>query len=403
MTPDFWPTLLPAEPVREPLVPLWALEWGMNLFLFTWLFWVGACVGSFLNVVVYRLPRGRNLAHPGSFCPRCRRPIRLRDNIPVLSWLVLRGRCRDCASPIPTRYFLVELTVAALFVAVALLETQVPGRFPPPAVAGQRPLISPYDVLPFWCTYASHMVLLTTLLGAALIDASGHRTPRRLFAPALLLGLMLPVVWPNMRRLPAFAYDGSAAWQPGLIDGATGLVVGALIGAVLGAAWWRGSSTVWPRFGLVGMFAAVGVTSGWQAALETAAASAVLFLGAVIWLRLRSSQAIAPLAALVLLAALPRVIDLDVRLSAAVVWPSRLEAVIAIMLLVVASLAARAAGRLALPQYFAPPPDDPPEVSPPREVVAAEPPETDTTEPTEPADGDSLPAAEPSLEHRDSP
>ena len=68
-------------------MPLWAMELAADIFLGAWLFFIGASVGSFLNVVVYRLPRGINLVHPGSRCPSCLHPIRLRDNVPVLSWL----------------------------------------------------------------------------------------------------------------------------------------------------------------------------------------------------------------------------------------------------------------------------------------------------------------------------
>src|SRR5262245_53059291 len=120
---DVWPAvLLAAPPIREPLVPLWVMEWTASILLHVWLFCVGACVGSFLNVVVYRLPRGKSLAHPGSCCPSCGHAIRLWDNIPILSWLVLRGRCRDCRAAISPRYFWVELLVAALFLAVAFWE-----------------------------------------------------------------------------------------------------------------------------------------------------------------------------------------------------------------------------------------------------------------------------------------
>src|SRR5688572_9427848 len=99
-------------------IPLWAMELAANLFLWVWLFCMGATVGSFLNVVVYRLPRYQNIAYPSSYCPRCGHPIRLQDNIPILSWLNLRGRCRDCKGRISPRYFWVELAVAIAFVTV---------------------------------------------------------------------------------------------------------------------------------------------------------------------------------------------------------------------------------------------------------------------------------------------
>lgn len=78
----------------------------------------GLAVGSFLNVVVWRLPRGESLNHPGSHCPSCGHGVRPRDNVPVVSWLLLRGRCRDCANPISVRYPLLEAVTAVLWVAV---------------------------------------------------------------------------------------------------------------------------------------------------------------------------------------------------------------------------------------------------------------------------------------------
>lgn len=79
-------------------------------------FVLGLLVGSFFNVLIERLPAGESVFLPSSRCPRCGAPIRLRDNVPVLSWLWLRGRCRDCRTPIPIRYPLVELLTGALFV-----------------------------------------------------------------------------------------------------------------------------------------------------------------------------------------------------------------------------------------------------------------------------------------------
>jgi leader peptidase (prepilin peptidase) / N-methyltransferase len=80
---------------------------------------LGLAVGSFLNVVIYRVPRNESIVSPLSSCPTCGTPIRERDNIPVVSWLVLRGRCRDCKAPISRRYPLVELSCAGLFGATA--------------------------------------------------------------------------------------------------------------------------------------------------------------------------------------------------------------------------------------------------------------------------------------------
>jgi leader peptidase (prepilin peptidase)/N-methyltransferase len=82
---------------------------------------VGLCTGSFLNVVAWRVPDGKSIVRPGSHCPSCGRPIRWYDNIPVLSWMILRARCRDCGSPISARYPLTEAVTGLLFLAAALL------------------------------------------------------------------------------------------------------------------------------------------------------------------------------------------------------------------------------------------------------------------------------------------
>ena len=82
---------------------------------------LGLCVGSFLNVVIYRLPLGMSLAHPGSHCTKCDYSLRWYDNIPVLSWLMLRGRCRACREPISVRYTVVELVNTALWLISVML------------------------------------------------------------------------------------------------------------------------------------------------------------------------------------------------------------------------------------------------------------------------------------------
>src|SRR5687767_15471835 len=81
---------------------------------------LGLILGSFLNVVAYRLPRGESLATPASRCPGCDTPIKPYDNVPVLSWLLLRGRCRACGTSIAWRYPLVELTTGVLMALVVL-------------------------------------------------------------------------------------------------------------------------------------------------------------------------------------------------------------------------------------------------------------------------------------------
>jgi leader peptidase (prepilin peptidase) / N-methyltransferase len=82
---------------------------------------LGAAIGSFLNVVIWRLPRGESVVAPRSSCPQCATPIRARDNVPVLSWALLRGRCRDCKAAISPRYPVIEALTALLCVAVVVV------------------------------------------------------------------------------------------------------------------------------------------------------------------------------------------------------------------------------------------------------------------------------------------
>src|SRR5262245_56882576 len=192
--------VIAASEFRDPLLPLWAMEWLAIGFLWLWLFCMGATVGSFLNVVVYRLPRGLNLAYPGSFCPHCGHAIRLQDNIPLLSWLNLRGRCRDCGGRISPRYFLVELTVAVTFLVVLAAEYYVPVAVPG---LRTRHVLHVRDGAPFWCMYFVHVALVTTLIGAVLLWSDKNVVPGALFLPVIVAGLVLALIWPEVRSVPA--------------------------------------------------------------------------------------------------------------------------------------------------------------------------------------------------------
>lgn len=133
---------------------------------------LGACVGSFLNVVAWRLPREESVVHPGSHCPRCGTALRWFENVPVLSWLLLQGRCRHCGAPIAARYPLVELLTAGLWVAATL--AQPSGLGPEPA-----PLL---QALAGW-------LLLSWLIPLTLIDLDRLWLPEGLCRFGLLLGL----------------------------------------------------------------------------------------------------------------------------------------------------------------------------------------------------------------------
>ncbi len=242
----------------------------------------GAAIGSFLNVVVYRLPLGLSLSHPGSHCPKCGRSIRWRDNVPVFGWLLLRGRCRDCRAPISKRYPAVEALVAALFAGFAWLEIVCEGiNLPSRSVATVEPGVPVADAdLAFLAIrFAAHMLLATTLLAAALMARDGSRAPLRLWAPALLLGFALPLGWPLIRPEALAPSIEARLWEVnmppaivasviGLVEGLCGLAVGLSLGA-LGPIGERHLVGDWPAklgervrsnglaLGLVGLFLGV--------------------------------------------------------------------------------------------------------------------------------------------------
>jgi leader peptidase (prepilin peptidase)/N-methyltransferase len=142
---------------------------------------LGLAIGSFLNVVVHRVPAGMSVVRPASACPRCGTAIRRRDNVPVVSWLVLRGRCRDCAEPISVRYPLVEAATAVLFVVVAL-------RFLPPATADRSHTAAAFVVL------VALLYVMAVSVALTLIDLEEHRLPDRIVLPTYpVLAVLLTV------------------------------------------------------------------------------------------------------------------------------------------------------------------------------------------------------------------
>jgi leader peptidase (prepilin peptidase)/N-methyltransferase len=127
---------------------------------------LGACLGSFLNVCIYRWPEGLSVVRPPSHCPHCDTPIRWFDNLPVLGWLLLRGRCRSCRAPISIQYPLVELTVASLWLAAVLRH----------GITWQA---------------LSSALFFTLLLGIALTDARTYIIPDQFTWGGLAAGLLL--------------------------------------------------------------------------------------------------------------------------------------------------------------------------------------------------------------------
>jgi leader peptidase (prepilin peptidase) / N-methyltransferase len=184
---------------------------------------LGAIFGSFLNVVAYRLPRHESLIAPASRCPHCGTSVKPYDNIPILSWLLLRGHCRSCAEPISPRYPLIEALTAALCVGAVLAHSSASGI----ALAVLMILL----VVPAALIDLEHRIIPNriTALGAVLalviglaLDPAGE--PERLIAAAAAGGFLL---------LAALAYPGGMGMGDVKLAGVMGLCLGAAVGPAI--------------------------------------------------------------------------------------------------------------------------------------------------------------------------
>jgi leader peptidase (prepilin peptidase)/N-methyltransferase len=183
---------------------------------------LGAIFGSFLNVVAYRLPRHESLVVPASHCPKCGTPLKAYDNIPILSWLLLRGHCRSCAASISPRYPLVEALTAALCVGAVLTHESSVG-------------------------IATSIVAVLLVIPAALIDLEYRIIPNRLTALgavlALLVGLAFDPAGEPERLIAAAAAGGFLLLAAVVYPGGMGMgdvklaaVLGLLLGRTVAAA-----------------------------------------------------------------------------------------------------------------------------------------------------------------------
>ena len=174
---------------------------------------LGLAFGSFANVVIWRFPRGESLSDPPSHCPKCDHPIRWRDNIPVISWLVLRGRCRDCGAPISLRYPLVEIASGVLWVLAGVL-------------------------FGFALETAAAIVLFYLLLILSLIDLDTMRLPNALVATLAGVGAVFALVaqftpWGGVPLTPA---ESGAVASP-LVASALGVLLGGGLSLAIAAVY----------------------------------------------------------------------------------------------------------------------------------------------------------------------
>ena len=164
----------------------------IDLITALWLGFVGACIGSFLNVVAYRLPLGMSVVWRSSHCPSCGHSIRPRDNVPVLGWLLLRGKCRDCGKPISPRYAIVEAVMGVVFFALAYLELFTAGGYLPGGPFAEFTGASDVVWNPQWLVialFAVHGLLASILMTVVLMRLDGNLSRGRFLA--LAAGLLL--------------------------------------------------------------------------------------------------------------------------------------------------------------------------------------------------------------------
>ena len=194
----------------------------------------GLLIGSFLNVVIHRVPRKESLVSPGSRCPACGYALRWYDNIPVVSYAMLGGRCRRCRAPISLRYPLVELTTAMVFVAHYF-------------VFGWTPLL------------AVRLLFGASLVALFAIDLEHHLLPDVITLPGILVGLA-----------------ASAFLPPGVFEALIGMLIGGGSLWLIGEAYYRYSGEEGMGGGDVKMLAMIGAFLGWKLVLVTLVLSSVL-------------------------------------------------------------------------------------------------------------------------------
>jgi leader peptidase (prepilin peptidase)/N-methyltransferase len=201
---------------------------------------LGLAIGSFLNVVIHRLPRRESLVSPGSRCPACGYSLRAVDNIPVVSYLLLLGRCRQCRAPISARYPLVELATGVLFVLH-------------------------YFVFGWTLLLAVRLLFAAAMIALFFIDLEHRLLPDRITLPGIAAGIL-----------------ASLSLPPGIRDALVGMIAGGGVLWAIGEAYYRYAGHEGMGGGDVKMLAMIGAFLGWQLVIVTLVFSSIA--GAVIGL-----------------------------------------------------------------------------------------------------------------------
>ena len=229
------------------------MAFGLGFFL------IGTVVGSFLNVCIYRIPWQKSVIWPGSRCPHCWSSIAPQDNIPIVSWLALRGECRRCGAGISARYPLVEALVGLLFLGAFLVDVVAAARGPWWVVPTDQLVAAAY-----------HSVFLALLVAATFIDYDLMLIPDQVTITGMLVGVIMGTIWPLVRPEPSTLPAPAAATHlRGFVAGIVGLAVGA--GLTQSVRLTAGFLLRREAMGLgdVTLLGMVGAFLGWQAAVLT--------------------------------------------------------------------------------------------------------------------------------------
>ena len=265
---------------------------ALSVFVVGWFFFLGSCFGSFLNVMAWRLPRGRSI-NGSSHCPFCNQRLAALDNLPVLGWLRLGGRCRTCRLPISPRYLLVELFTGGLFLALFFVEVASGGNNLPQFAGSNWSGIS-YWVSASWtgdlvAAYALHAIWFTGLITATLIEWDGLFLPVRMHVTLAALAAVVAAFFPAVIP-PESLWAGAAAerWAPAT----SGFVIGSALG--LAAAWVYGRAKLPQRDatdpGYAALYAMSGAFLGPRAVVAVALAASAIDLFQTLACRARGAS-----------------------------------------------------------------------------------------------------------------
>ncbi len=223
-------------------------------------FSLGACVASFLNVCIWRLPREESVVSPPSHCPKCNAPIRWYQNIPIISWCCLRGRCANCRQPISPRYMVVEI-LGGVFFLLAYMQWAMP------AILGYLPPFGMVRLFDPWMMAVEALAITGLILGS-FIDLDHFYLPDRVTIGGMVLGVPLSFLVPEMQGQPDRI--GALCWSVGGMAG--GFLFLWAVGAVFSKLFRKEAL----GFGDVKLIGAVGAFFGPWAVLFTIIMSSVV-------------------------------------------------------------------------------------------------------------------------------